>query len=97
MRAPSGEKAAETHLPSCPLSTAISAPLAASHSRAVLSNRRGHDARAVGREGGGAHSTLMSAEHGDLCPAGGIPQPRRAVVEAVTMRVPSGEKAAEDT
>ena len=76
MRVPSGEKAAERTRSSCPPSTAISAPLAASHSRAVLS----HDAVTMrvpsGEKAADAHDrSSCPLQHGDLPPRRRLPQP----------------------
>ena len=90
MRAPSGLNCALLTLPSCPASVARLLPVAASHTRAVLSLRRGDDARAVRAELRAQHVTLMPGERGEVLPVAA--SHTRAVLspDAVTMRVPSG-------
>ena len=82
--------------PAWPLSgSPIGLPVAASHSRAVLSVRRGDDALAVGAERRAIHIILMAFERlADRLAGLGVPQPRRLVLDAVTMRLPSGLNAA---
>ena len=79
MRDPSGLKAAEVTSRSWPRRTAISLPLAASHTRAVLSRRRGDDTLAVGAKGGGSHLAVMAAQDRDLLAARGVPDARSLV------------------
>ena len=80
MRVPSGEKAAVQTAPSCFMGRPIAAPVAASHSRAVLSS----DAVTMRVPSGekAADQTRSSCSHGsaDRRAGRGVPQSRRLVL-----------------
>ena len=94
-RAPSGEKAALRTASSWPRRTATCLAGGGVPQPRGLVQRGGDDARAVRREGGAANLTVMAAQDGDLpCPWRRPTAARSCPHEAVTTRVPSGEKAA---
>ena len=80
IRPPSGLNEALHTSPSWPSRDAIKLPLLASHSRAVLSSRRGHDPAAVRAERSAPHLAFMAFQRRDQTSAAGVPQPRRFVI-----------------
>ena len=95
MRAPSGEKRLHRLALSWPRRTNSSVPLAASHTRTVLSSGPADDARAIRRERGTRQKSRRGRAGPEARPRSPRPTPAPCRQQTpLTMRAPSGENPA---